>query len=294
MILNSIKFVVDQSKHVSIDEGKVSDFCNNFDHQNIKHWLEEAPFDIQTLDEEDRLNFMLFFNAISFSYWGDPKWTVEYHGAEYDGSWAMIACIARALEDGKPIFDAKYLAKISRDEFADILRGNIEIPLLEERWKILQEVGQVLDGKFEGEFKNLILSADGDALKLVEVIVKNFTVFDDVAEYRSEKVYFNKRAQLLVADIHQAFEGRGIGKLNNVDQLTACADYKLPQMLRKMGIIKYSNELAEKIDHYTEILSGSEEEIEIRANTVWATELIKQQLKSSIPDITSIHVNDHL
>ncbi|MFH1433301.1 MAG: queuosine salvage family protein [Candidatus Uhrbacteria bacterium] len=293
-VLNSARRVAKQSRHVSIEQNAINYFCKDFSHQDIKHWLEEAPFDIQTLNEEDRLNFMLVFNAISFSYWGEPKWTIEYHGKEYDGSWAMIACIARAIEEEKPILDSKYLASISEDEFADILRGSVEIPLFKQRWEILREVGQVLNNKFDGEFKNLVQSAEGDALKLVQIIIDNFSGFEDAAEYKSEPVYFYKRSQLLVADIYQAFQGKGLSDLKNINLLTACADYKLPQMLRKMGITKYSDELADKVDRYREIPSGSEEEVEIRANTIWATELIRQQLKNSIPDISSIHVNDHL
>ena len=36
------------------------------------------------------------------------------------------------------------------------------------------------------------------------------------------------------------------------------------------------------------------EEIEIRANTIWTVELIKQEVKKRIPAIESIHINDYL
>ena len=42
--------------------------------------------------------------------------------------------------------------------------------------------------------------------------------------------------------------GEGYGALTGMDQFTACADYKLPQALRKLGIISYAHELEEKID----------------------------------------------
>ena len=38
----------------------------------------------------------------------------------------------------------------------------------------------------------------------------------------------------------------------------------------------------------------TKEEVEIRANTIWANEFIKEELKKKIPNISSIHVNDHL
>lgn len=76
--------------------------------------------------------------------------------------------------------------------------------------------------------------------------------------------------------------------------LTACADYKLPWILRKLGILSYSESLAREVDTKVEIPHGSEEEVEIRAGTIWANELIKQKLKKRIPKIDSIHINDHL
>ena len=293
-ILGSTKCVVETSKHVQINQEAIERFCTAFDHEHIKHWLDEAPFDIKTLDTEDRLNFMLVFNAISFSYWGEPKWTIEYKGKEYDGSWAMIACIAKAKEVGRSILDANYLARLSREEFAKILDGNIEIPLLDERLAILNDVGQVLLEKYNGEFKNLITEAKGAALSLVDLIVQNFKGFADQTIYEDKDVYFYKRAQLLVADIYQAFDGFDIGNLRGVEYITACADYKLPMMLRKMNILEYTEELADKIDNYKELLSGNAEEVEIRANTIWAVEHIKDMLRTSMPNVTSIHVNDHL
>ena len=79
--------------------------------------------------------------------------------------------------------------------------------------------------------------ANGDAVKLLDIIISAFPSFDDVSTFNGKKIYFYKRAQLLVSDIYQLFGGEGYGNLINIDQLTACADYKLPQSLRTLGII---------------------------------------------------------
>ena len=60
------------------------------------------------------------------------------------------------------------------------------------------------------------------------------------------------------------------------------------------GILKYNEALASKIDAQIEIPKHSIEENEIRANTIWAVELIKEKLKDKIPGIDSIHINDYL
>ncbi len=292
--LRNIKYVVENSKHVSINRVKILDFCNYFKHTHIKHWLDEAPFDLSELNDEDRLNFLLIFNSISFSYWGDPKWTILYKDKKYDGSWAMIASIGRAIKNKIPIIYPRYLVNLTEKDFERILKGNCKIPLFNERLKILRDVGKILINKYGGEFANLVKEAKGDAIKLVELIVENFPGFNDFAEYKGRKVFFSKRAQLLVADIYQIFHGKKYGMLKNIDKLTACADYKLPQILRKLEIFSYSQNLAKKIDNKKEIEEGSKEEVEIRANTIWAVELIKKELKKKMPNVNSIHVNDHI
>lgn len=56
------------------------------------------------------------------------------------------------------------------------------------------------------------------------------------------------------------------------------ADYRVPQILRSMGILEYTLDLNTRIDNCVEIPFGSEEEIEIRACTVIAVELLQKSL----------------
>lgn len=67
--------------------------------------------------------------------------------------------------------------------------------------------------------------------------------------------------------------------MKNIECLTAFSDYRLPQILREFSVIKYAKTLASKIDNYVLIPSGSCEEIEIRAATIWGVELIRQKLE---------------
>ena len=50
--------------------------------------------------------------------------------------------------------------------------------------------------------------------------------------------------------------------------------YKLPQILRKFGILSYNDHLAQKVDAKISLPYGSEEEVEIRANTIWTVKYI--------------------
>jgi len=128
----------------------------------------------------------------------------------------------------------------------------------------------------------------------LNLLVSDFESFDDRSFYKNEEIYFYKRAQLLIADIYQIFQGRGYGYFQNIEELTACADYKLPQVLRRYNILSYSSSLSEKVDNLVLIPKGSDEEIEIRANTIWAIEFLKQEMAKIGKFLPSFAINDHL
>lgn len=293
-ILESTKFVVDHSHHVKINLEEVDKFCKYFDHIHIKHWFNESPFNINNLKPEDRLQFLFVVHSICFSFWGEPKWKIIYDGEELDGAYGMIATIGRAIENKFPVLNAKYLSDISESDFSKILEGNIQIPLFEERINIIRDVWTILSEKFNGDFKNLLLEADGDSQKLLYLIIENFPSFRDESIYKGKRVYFYKRAQVLVSDIYQLFNWHESGGLGNIDELTACADYKLPFVFRRLGILSYSDDLADKVDNQIQIEKDSEEEIEIRANAIWVCELMKQKVKEKIAHTNSIYINDNI
>ena len=159
----------------------------------------------------------------------------------------------------------------------------------------MHELGSVMVENYNSDLKSFLEKGNGDALKLLELIVKNFPSFYDSSIYKGGEIIFHKRVQFLVSDISicQMFKKQCI-ITRNIDQLTACADYKLPQILRRFGIFEYADSLRDKIDDKVEIPHDSEEEIEIRANTIWVVEYIKEQVKEKSPDITSMSIDDHL
>ena len=104
------------------------------------------------------------------------------------------------------------------------------------------------------------------------------TVVGGVAGYFGAPVRFYKRAQILVADLHGAFAGQDLGSFSDLDILTAFADYKVPQVLRALGVLAYDPKLAERIARREIIPPGSPAEVEIRAATIWACELLRRAL----------------
>lgn len=292
-ILESAKFVVDNSTFVKINKERLAEFSKGFEHGKKSHWLSQAPFDFSTLNPDEELSFTFVFNALSFCYWGEPKWKIEHDGKVHDGAWAMVTALDRGIKEGFPLINFEYCSKISREDLSKILRGNIEIPLFDERLSILHEIGSVMTEKYQGNIRSFLEKADGDVLKLLEMLVSEFSSFYDSSDYEDKEIIFHKRAQLLASDIYQMFKKQGLVS-KNVGQLTACADYKLPQIMRRFGIIEYTDELTKKIDNKIELPHDSREEIEIRANTVWAVELMKEEIIKRDSEITSMGIDDHL
>ncbi|MBM3273980.1 MAG: hypothetical protein FJZ00_02415, partial [Candidatus Sericytochromatia bacterium] len=102
--------------------------------------------------------------------------------------------------------------------------------------------------------------------------------FEDVATYDGRRINLYKRAQILVIDLVSALPEQPWAKFADLENLTAFADYKVPQVLRELGIMTYAEALAEKVDSFIEIVAGSREEIEIRAATVAAVHQLSQAL----------------
>ncbi len=300
MILDTIAPIIPHLHHVAIDETRLREVCARMDSPMLRlpTWDDDV-FIVQP--EEARAAQLLLFNAVNFSYWGSPKWTIDFRGQPQDGAWGMLGCITRAVQDeGFPLFDGAYLASIPEADARHVLRGNVEIPMFRERLECLHEMGQVLVEHFGGTFANLIHAAENDATTLVRLLVTRFPSFNDIALYdlppTSEgpgnvTVAFYKRAQLATAMLYEAFGGEGPGNLRRVEALTVFADYKLPQVLRRLGLLQYAPHLAERVDRLEPLEAGSGEEVEIRAATVWAGELMRRALTTRLPWVTALHID---
>lgn len=229
-------------------------------------------------------NWILLLDALNFCFWGEPgkpRWRVAWRGRSHDGYDALAAALSRATEDGLPLWDAEWLADLEAETLAEILRpeaGCLTIPLFAERLTNAREVGRVLRDRFDGQFANVVEDAGYDAATLALALERDFSSFADVAMWAGQPVPFLKRAQICVADLRAITGGVGAGAITGMERLTAFADYKLPQLLRRFGAITYAPELAAQVDSYTLIPTGSAPEVEIRAATIWAVELLRREL----------------
>lgn len=254
-------------------------------------------------------------DALNFCFWAqgdDPnhRWKIAWRDQIHDGYDALAAALTRAAEGGIPIWDADWLATIDQQTLHAILRpipGSPDIPLFDERVNHLRELGMALlavPGNPEISHLDappvirLLQLADGSAMKLVSEIVhrmpsfRDYVSFDRYSAGRVEtNVVFLKRAQILVADLAGALEGHPLCTFHDLDTLTAFADYKVPQVLRNLGIIHYTPALAERIDHRELIPAGSMDEIAIRAATVQACERIRLAFAARDQSVSAFEID---
>ena len=250
-------------------------------------WPEMAGLDaLHFTDGSERtVNWIFLLDALNFCFWaehGQPRWRVEWRGSVLDGYAALAAALTRAVEEELPLWDARFLAEMTPESLARILRpisGAPPIPLFDARLANAREVGTVLLEKYDGQFSRTCERASGSAVSLALTLAREFSSFADVAEWEGRRVPFLKRAQICVSDLHAAFGGTLWGQFHDLDRLTAFADYKLPQLLRAAGVLDYADALARSVDSYLLIPAGSREEIEIRAATIWAVELLRRALR---------------
>ena len=99
--------------------------------------------------------------------------------------------------------------------------------------------------------------------------------FRDHSLYKGHQVFLYKRAQIFVADLWGAFKGQNYGEFHDINSITIFADYIVPAVLRELGILKYGSNLSCSIDSNSEIVPGSEEEVEIRACSIYAVEKMR-------------------
>ncbi len=293
-ILSEVKYVVENSEHVKINVDAIKTVVDGFSPEDKVPWTDILPFKPQNLTKKERIAFNFVFNAINFSYWGNPKWTIKYQDKELDGSWAMIGSIHRAIEEGYDILNPKYLINISEENFDHIFRGNVKVPLFNERLEILRKLGKIICSDFNDDFENVLIESNYESEKLLNIITSKFDFFNDYSLYKNKKVHFHKRAQLLIGDIYELLLEFKQESIKNINFLTAFADYKIPQILRKLNVLEYSKELENLIGNKIEMESGNPMEVEIRANMIWAIELIKEEINKKYPEINSMNIDHYL
>ena len=279
-VRTSTLYVVENAKEVKINKEAVKKIAKEWAKEEIPESQWPKEMHLETDDEQALLTYLIILDSVNFCFWSErERWRITYNGKKYDGYFALSLALKKFFEENPQKGTFEYLAEISYEEYLEILQGGENLLFLKERWENIQDVSQAMVREHNGDVRTFVSEAEKKCELLVKKIAE-LPSFDDDAIYNGQKVYFWKRAQILAADIWGAFDGKGMGELQDRNWLTVFADYKIPQILSHVGILEYSDRLKKKIEDKEKLQQGEKEEVEIRAATIWAAENLKNEMSS--------------
>ena len=288
-VTESLRPVINNSHDVHTHYEKIVEIAGWMAYEELPMPNLAVPYGLEKTPEV-AMDFVLVGNTIDTAFTDfrtHVKFQTDYAGAHLSDSEAMFGCLKRAMDDGIPILDGKFLAKITRRDMEKIFAGNIEIPMLEEKMALLHQAGEVLARKYGGRYQNFIRSCpprlydQGEGL--VERLVAEFPRYNDVSLYDGHEVKFYKLAQLGFWQIYSGLRAAGVFRLEDPQKMTAFADYIVPVALRLMGMTSYSPALEQAINTYQLIPRDSRQEIEIRTHCLYATALLADEINKLRP-----------
>ncbi|XP_053180877.1 queuosine salvage protein [Scomber japonicus] len=292
------QFVAERSRDVFVEEEGVQKVAEmlytlrHSDHLTASGWKKANPLAPAPTSDQgslSALNWVFVVDTMNFSFWPEKETQqceVTYKGTTYTGYMTLCAAITRAMEEGIPITDPKYFSQMSVEELGHVLRSDNEtpMPMLQERHQVLTEGGCVLL-EHGGSFRSFVSQAGNDARKMVELIVEKIPSYRDEATFEGKRISLYKRAQILVADFWGVMEARGEGDIISMDWLTMFADYRVPQALVYLGVLRYSDTLMQALKNGELLSSGDRREVEIRGCSIWSVELIRARLCELVKEI---------
>jgi hypothetical protein len=186
--------------------------------------------------------------------------------------------------------EADQLASLTADDCARIFEQSpadaVRAELMALFAAALNELGAFVRQRYGGSFAGLVEDAGHSGTRLVGILTE-MPFFNDIADYRGSRVAILKRAQITPSDLNLAFAGKAWGAFGDLTALTVFADNVLPHVLRTDGVLRYAPDLAARIDRQEPLKAGSLEEVEIRACTVHACEMITGSIQRHNPGFCS-------
>ncbi|KAL4425843.1 hypothetical protein ABPG75_009859 [Micractinium tetrahymenae] len=273
-VRESASSIVQDASLVSICEDKIEQLAGSLDAATIEAGVYDHALHFWDPERPELVaQYLLAVDALNFCFWPSE---VEL---EYEH---LAGGLKRAVLADPSALDAARLAAIDGPGVRVLLGWAAPLPLEAERARLLREVGSALLELYGGLAANLVRAAGQSAVQLVRLVTAAFPGFRDHCVYRGRQLFFYKRAQIFVGDIWGAFRGQGLGAFADIDQLTMFADYRVPVVLRELGVLRYAPALAEAVDSRQELAAGSQEEVEIRAATVEAVEQLRRAMQARL------------
>lgn len=271
--------VAGRARHVSIREERLEGLARALAGSAVEvpvydpahHYLGDAP---------STLAFVFTLDAINFGSGWFPHLAKR---PKHSGYLTVAVALKEHFERRGP-FSPADLRALGAAEVAGLLGQDLSRAPVRDLMTLfarsLQQLGAFVGERFEGRFEGVVECAGGSAAHLVGLLAE-MPLYADVSHYGTLELPFYKRAQITVADLWLAFEGRGQGMFHDIDDLTIFADNLVPHVLRREGVLAYDDALAARIEAGALLPPGSEEEVEIRACAIHAVERCAELMASA-------------
>ena len=291
-VLGSLNPVIENLQTINLNLDQI---------MNVADWIayEDFPPPEQNISKNNPDEFIrttMLINTLNFAFTdfeSSTKYEIIREGKVLSDSEAMFVQIQEAISSGLQLYNGNVLSDLDDKQLKNIFKGNIEMPMMSERLDILLNVGAKLSDDYEGDWMNFInagqkkLYDNGEGL--IERLTSEFPRFDDTSKYAEKyNVNFYKLAQLAFWGIHAELAGTGDFYIEDMQSMSAFADYIVPVALEVMKIVEYSEELRNKITNGEIIARDSLEEIEIRSTSLYITAKLTEEINKRRPAEKSI------
>ncbi len=256
--------VAQRARHVAIDTAALDRYAPSL---ALEHRVTapERRAHLLTGTREELAAFWLTLDAINFG----SGWFPTLRKRRGQSGYMTVASSLRARFSDQGPWSAEQLSRIDAGDIARALGQDPWHELMELFAASLRDLGDHVEGDYDGSFAAVVDRAGASAVELVSELV-GWGCFEDVAEYAELRVPFLKRAQIAAADLDLA----RVAHFEDLGQLTMFADNLVPHVLRLDGVLVFDEVLLARIERGELIEHGSAEEIEIRACAVHAVELL--------------------
>jgi hypothetical protein len=229
-------------------------------------------------DRESKAAFAICLNAINF---GSGWWPTIRKRPGLSGYLTIAAGVTELFSTRGP-WSVEELTAMDAETIAAVVGQDPTHPLMPQFAASLRNVGTHLLVDHGGSFEAVVDAAAGSAVALADLIAR-WDAFADSSLYEGMMIPFYKRAQLAAADLDRS----GAAELDQLDRLTAFADNLLPQVLRVDGILRLDPSLTSRIEEGELLDHGSAEEVELRACSVHAVELLSR----AAPELSPVEID---
>lgn len=216
LVRSTTEWVVSQAQEVSIDDAAIDKEVAKLISRSIpdNKWG-DYPAHYYKAGSDLMAQYVLVLDCLNFCFW--PNKNIEYEH--------LAGPLRDILLKDEHAFDGERLANITKEVLTKWLGP--EFPNIDERLRLLREVGASLSAHFNGKASELVKRANQSAAKLVELVTSYFPGFRDHCVYKGRQVFLYKRVQIFVGDVWGAYEGKGLGKFDDIAQLTMFPDYSM-------------------------------------------------------------------